>query len=346
MAFDSQKLETPEASTKLSIVGNVILLILKFIGGFLGGSKALIADFVNSLLDLVANAAVLIGVRVAQQPADADHQYGHGNADVIAAFLVAVIILMTGIYIGYDSASAAFGKNYKAPHWYATLVAIITIFSKTMLYRFTKKVGIKSKSPAVFANAQDHKSDVYASSGALFGIVMAQLGYPVLDPIGGIWVSFFVVRNSINLIRDNIHTLMSGAPDRETIDGVRKADVAVSPDGMTWSAPAPVDPYPNRGHQFMPSIACTANRATLLWYDQRFDNAPAVFGPIWFGFFIFDPIPRVDGIEPSAETDLEQQHIGGRARELRVEIDPTAMAARNTAIAHTSARRPTIASDC
>jgi HYR domain len=67
--------------------------------------------------------------------------------------------------------------------------------------------------------------------------------------------------------------------------------ISTSPDGMTWSAPAPVDPYPYRGHQFMPSIACTANRATLLWYDQRYDNAPAVFGSIWFGFFIFDPIP-------------------------------------------------------
>ncbi len=221
MTLSTQKLETPEASTKLSILANVFLLIIKFIGGFLGGSKALIADFVNSLLDLVANAAVLIGIRVARQPADADHQYGHGNADVIAAFLVAVIILMTGIYIGYDSASAAFSKDYRAPHWYATLVAVITIFSKTFLYRFTKMVGLKSRSPAVMANAQDHKSDVYASSGALFGIIMAQLGYPVLDPIGGIWVSFFVVRNSINLIQGNIHTLMSGAPDRELIEQVR-----------------------------------------------------------------------------------------------------------------------------
>jgi cation diffusion facilitator family transporter len=217
-----QQLETPEGSTKLSIAVNIVLLILKFFGGFIGGSKALIADFINSLLDLVANSAVLIGIRVAQRPADADHQYGHGNADVIAAFLVAVIIIITGIYIGYDSIYAMLEKKYRTPHFFATGVALFTIFTKTILYRFTRKVGVKSKSPAVLANAQDHKSDAYASTGAFFGIVIAQLGYPILDPIGGIWVSIFIVRNSIKLILGNIHTLMSGAPDKETIAKVQK----------------------------------------------------------------------------------------------------------------------------
>jgi cation diffusion facilitator family transporter len=215
--------DTPEGSTKLSIAVNIVLLVLKFFGGFFGGSKALIADFINSLLDLVANSAVLFGIRVASRPADADHQYGHGNADVLAAVLVAVIIIMTGIYIGYDSIYAMIKKEYRAPHFFATGVALFTILIKTVLYRFTKKVGIKSKSPAVMANAQDHKSDAYASSGAFFGILMAQLGYPILDPIGGLWVSIFIVRNSVKLILGNIHTLMSGAPDRETVERVHKA---------------------------------------------------------------------------------------------------------------------------
>lgn len=228
MSSIRKKLETPEASTKLSIAANVLLLVLKFIGGFWGGSKALIADCINSLLDLIANAAILIGINVAKRPADAEHQYGHGNADVIAAFLVAVIILMTGVYIGYDSAHTVFQKNNRPPHFFATGVAFFTILTKTILYRYTKRVGQKSKSPAVLANAQDHKSDVYASTGALFGIIMAQVGYPILDPIGGIWVSFFIIRNSVNIIRGNIHTLMSGAPDKETIEKVRLSAAGIA----------------------------------------------------------------------------------------------------------------------
>lgn len=214
------RISTPENCTLVSILANVILLILKFLGGFLAGSRALIADSINSLLDLVANFAVWFGLKVARKPADADHQYGHGNADVIAASFVAMVILVTGIFIGFGSISVIVNGEYRVPGYFATVVAAITIIVKAVLFYYTRKVGRRNKSAAVLANAQDHKSDVYASSGALFGIVASQLGHPALDPLGGLWVSFFILRNAINLIRDNIHTLMSGAPDKETVEKV------------------------------------------------------------------------------------------------------------------------------
>jgi cation diffusion facilitator family transporter len=220
MSDIKRKIDTPEASTKISIVANILLLILKFYGGFFGGSRALIADMLNSFLDLIANSAVWIGIKLAKKPADADHQYGHGNADTIAASFVAFIILATGIYIGYDSIHVIIDKNYGVPKYYATGIAFFTIVLKLVLFRYTKNVGVKFKSAAVLANAEDHRSDVFASSGALFGILVAQIGFPILDPIGGLWVSFFIMRNAVNLIRDNIHTLMSGAPDQEMIDKV------------------------------------------------------------------------------------------------------------------------------
>jgi len=218
-------INTPETSTKISILANVILLILKFFGGFFAGSRALIADSINSLLDLVANLGIWFGLKVARRPADADHQYGHDNADVIAASFVAVVILATGIYIGYGSIHVIIDGRYGVPGFFATGVAVATIILKTILFYYTRAVGKQFKSAAVLANAQDHISDVYASSGALFGIVASQIGFPVLDPIGGLWVSFFILRNAVNLIRDNIHTLMSGAPDRET---VRKVQLTVN----------------------------------------------------------------------------------------------------------------------
>jgi len=220
MSDFKRKIDTPESSTKISFVANILLLVLKFYGGFFGGSRALIADMLNSFLDLIANSAVWVGIKMAQKPADDDHQYGHGNADVIAASFVAFIILATGIYIGYDSIHVILNKNYGVPKYFATGVAFFTIILKLVLYRYTKNVGVKFKSAAVLANAEDHRSDVFASTGALFGIIAAQLGYPILDPIGGLWVSFFIMRTSVNLIRDNIHTLMSGAPDQKMIEKV------------------------------------------------------------------------------------------------------------------------------
>lgn len=222
MASPKSKINTPESSTQISLLSNILLLILKFYGGFFGGSRALVADCINSLLDIIANSAVWIGLKLAKKPADENHQYGHGNADVIAASFVAIIILVTGVYIGYDSIHVIIDGHYAAPKYYATAIACFTIVFKLVLYQYTKKIGIRFKSAAVLANAYDHKSDVYASSGALFGIFISQIGYPILDPVGGLWVSFFILRNAVNLIRDNIHTLMSGAPDREMINRITK----------------------------------------------------------------------------------------------------------------------------
>lgn len=222
MASLQSKINTPESSTKLSLLSNILLLVLKIYGGFFGGSRALIADSINSLLDIIANTAVWIGLNLAKKPADEGHQYGHGNADVIAASFVAIIILITGFYIGYDSIDIILHGRYRIPRYYATIIAAFTIILKAVLYRYTRKVGLGCKSAAVLANAQDHKSDVYASCGALFGIVISQIGYPVLDPLGGLWVSFFILRNAVNLIRDNVHTLMGGAPGRDMVNKISR----------------------------------------------------------------------------------------------------------------------------
>jgi cation diffusion facilitator family transporter len=126
---------------------------------------------------------------------------------------VALIILITGFYIGYDSIHVIVDGRYGVPNYVATGIAFFTIIFKSVLFKYTRNVGVKFKSAAVLANAYDHKSDVYASAGAFFGIIFSQIGYPILDPIGGLWVSFFILRNAINLIRDNVHTLMSGDKD-------------------------------------------------------------------------------------------------------------------------------------
>ena len=168
-----EKFDTPESSTKVALTSNILLLILKIYGGFFGGSRALIADSINSLLDIIANSAVWIGIKFAKKPADEGHQYGHGNADVIAASFVAVIILVTGFYIGYDSIHIIVDGSYRVPKYYATAIAAFTILLKAILYKYTIGVGIRYRSPAVHANAQDHKGSACSSDGSIDGLVIA-----------------------------------------------------------------------------------------------------------------------------------------------------------------------------
>nr|MBN2278021.1 cation transporter [candidate division Zixibacteria bacterium] len=210
-----ERLQTPIASTRLSLVVNVILFILKLVAGIAGRSQALVADALNSLLDIVANVIVWLGIRVAGRPADQDHPFGHGNADNLAAVFVALILFVTGAYIGLESIQAIFGNRTVKPAYLATAVALGTVIVKEILYRYTIKIGRKHKSSAVIANAYDHRSDVIVSLGTLTGIILAQAGYPVMDPIAGLWVAFFIFKQGTRIIRDNIQTLMVASPGIE-----------------------------------------------------------------------------------------------------------------------------------
>jgi len=203
------------ASTRLSLVVNVLLFILKIFAGFAGKSQALIADALNSLLDIVANIIVWFGINLAKKPPDKEHPYGHGNADNIAAVLVAVILFITGAYIGREAIHSIINGEFTKPTYLATIAAAITIVVKESMYQYTIRIGKEFKSPAIMATAYDHRSDVIVSVGTLVGIIIAQTKYPILDPIAGLWVSVFILKQGISILKENYQTLMSGSPGAE-----------------------------------------------------------------------------------------------------------------------------------
>ncbi len=217
-----KNLQTPIASTRLSLVINILLLILKLFGGIVGRSQALVADALNSLLDIVANIVVWLGINIAKKPPDEGHPYGHGNADTLSAVFVAMVLIITGGYIGHASFDSIMNHNFTTPTYLATIAAVITIIVKSILYKYTIRIGEKYRSQAVIANAADHRSDVIVSIGTLIGIVVAQTKYPILDPIAGLWVAFFILKQAVKIIRDNVHTLMVGAPEMKRQNDIRE----------------------------------------------------------------------------------------------------------------------------
>jgi cation diffusion facilitator family transporter len=192
------------------------------IAGIVGRSQALIADALNSLLDIVANIVVWLGIKIAQKPPDEGHPYGHGNADNLAAIFVGIVLISTGAYIGYEALHSIIDDHYQAPTYLATASASLTILIKEGLYRYTIRIGRKFRSPAVIANAYDHRSDVIVSSGVLAGIIIAQLKYPILDPIAGFWVALFILKQAAKILRENVPTLMVASPGFPIENELRK----------------------------------------------------------------------------------------------------------------------------
>ncbi len=219
-----ERFKKAEFASWIGIIGNIALAVLKGTLGILSDSKALIADALHSASDVAGSLAVLIGVRAAQKPPDKDHPYGHGKAENISAIIVAVLLFLVGIEVGYSSIQTLFKQDLEAPGSIAIYGALISIIVKEGMFQYKYRIGKKINSPAVIANAWEHRSDVYSSIAVLIGIGGALIGERLgvqwlvyLDPIAGVIVALLIMKMAIDIGKETIHT---------TLDRVLQADEA------------------------------------------------------------------------------------------------------------------------
>lgn len=226
----------------LGIGVNALLAAVKGIVGIWAGSRALIADAVNSATDVAGSLAVWIGLRLARQPPDEDHPYGHGKAEPVAAIVVSVLVLMVGVEIARSSVVALF-RPAEAPSAVAAVVAAGTVALKGALYRITLRYGRRLNSHALLANALDHRSDALASSAVLLGVAGAiageRLGVPQLahlDPVAGFVVALFVLRTAYRMLNEAVHNtidhVLHAEDAQELVEAVKRVPGVLRVDGL------------------------------------------------------------------------------------------------------------------
>ncbi|AJY76746.1 cation diffusion facilitator family transporter [Paenibacillus beijingensis] len=210
----------------ISLISNIVLTVLKLSVGLLLGSQVLIADGVHNAGDIFATATALISMNISKRPADEDHPYGHGKAEVIGAAIVAIVLVLAGVYMGYHSVMALMEE----PH-HATLpvliAAAVSLIWKQVLYVYTMRIGKRTGSSGLIATAYDHLADVYASLAAVIGIGLAMIGdrYDIHllkygDPIAGILVAYFVIKLAVHMGRNSIDVLMEKNIDDEQMNEI------------------------------------------------------------------------------------------------------------------------------
>lgn len=203
---------------KVTIMGgiaNAILLIFKFVAGFLGHSSAMIADAVHSLSDFLTDIVILIFVKISNKPADKNHDYGHGKFETLATFIIGVVLLAVGIMIFWSGASKIFmsikGIELEQPGMLAFWAAIVSIIVKEAIARYTIINGRRLNSKAVEANAWHHRSDALSSVGAAAGIAGAIFLGPkwrILDPLAAVVVSIFILIMAVKFLVSCISEFM------------------------------------------------------------------------------------------------------------------------------------------
>lgn len=194
---------------------NLILVIIKFIGGTLGHSAAMVADAVHSLSDFLTDIIVLVFIRISGKPQDDTHDYGHGKYETLATLIIGGILVFVGVRILIDSSllisKAINGEILPRPEMIALIVAAISILAKEGLYHYTVFKGKSLDSKALTANAWHHRSDALSSIGALIGISGAMfLGekWRILDPIAAIVVSALIIKVAVDIIKPCIDELL------------------------------------------------------------------------------------------------------------------------------------------
>ena len=200
--------------TLIGSLGNVLLMIFKFIAGIAGHSSAMVADAVHSLSDFLTDVVVLIFVHVSAKPQDESHDYGHGKFETMATFLIALALIGAAIGIIFSGSTKLVawldGEELEAPGMLALWAALLSILVKEVLYRYTARRGKELESQAMIANAWHHRSDALSSIGAAIGIGGAILlghRWTVLDPLASIVVGAMLVKVAVKLMKTSVDEL-------------------------------------------------------------------------------------------------------------------------------------------
>ncbi len=211
---DANRVDEAIRVTKIGAVINVVLVIIKIVLGYFGGSRALIADGLHSMTDLVSDAAVMVGVILGAKPRDEDHHYGHGKVENLSEMVLGIILVLAGLFIAVDSVRAIYRPNISVPSYFVIPVAAASIISKEWLYRITVRTGRKFHLQSLIANAWHHRSDAITSAGVLLGVTLAIFvpKFAMADAAVGFLVAIVIVRIGGKIGWDSVMRIIDTAP--------------------------------------------------------------------------------------------------------------------------------------
>lgn len=208
--------------TLITILLNIGLTILKILAGILGNSTAIIADGLHSASDIITSIGILIGNKISRKPRDEEHQYGHEKAESLVAFVLAAVLIIVAVEIGYKGVAALFNLNeIQVPTLLPLIVALISIGVKEYQYQITIRVAKKINSSSLKADAWHHRSDALSSIAAFIGIGGAMLGFKILDPIASIIVAIVVVKVGIDILKSACDELMDSSISKQDIGEIK-----------------------------------------------------------------------------------------------------------------------------
>lgn len=211
-----------KAST-IAILSNCFLTIFNIIVGLMSGSYALVAEGIHTLSDVATSVIAYIGFTIGQRPADNDHHYGHGRAEAISGLVIVLFLTI----VGYEIIDTAIDKLLNpslitTPSIYAALMAVFGIFINLAISNYIINIGKEINSPAIVADGQHQRTDIYSSIAILIGIVVSNMGFPMLDPIIGLIIGLLILKTAFTIGKENIDNIMGRFQDDDLVRKIER----------------------------------------------------------------------------------------------------------------------------
>lgn len=198
------------------ILGNVFLLVIKFIVGLLSRSQAMIADAANSAGDIFASLMSSIGSKIASSPEDDTHNFGHGKAEYIFSLFIGLSMIVVALKLVYDSVVSLLNPAEVAYPYLLIIVCIITIAVKISLFIYTNFLSKRTNSILITSLKRDHRNDSMVTSCTLISVILNIYGIYWFDGVVGIGISILICISGIKIFIESYNVLMDSSIDEST----------------------------------------------------------------------------------------------------------------------------------
>lgn len=210
-------------AAKLSVVSNAALIILKLIAGFISGSISIISEAVHSCSDLLASVITLFSVHKSEQPADFDHQFGHGKYEDLSGLIEGILIILAALYILYEVLKKITGVSEPiSDSGLGMIVMFISVVANILVSVYLMKVAKNTDSIALYADAEHLNTDIYSSLTVFLGLVCIHYtGIHAIDPILAVIVAVIIIHTGYKICKEAVNNLLDGSLPEKNIKEIK-----------------------------------------------------------------------------------------------------------------------------
>ena len=206
----------------VGIVCNLLLFAGKLLAGTLSGSVSITADAVNNLSDASSSLVTLLGFKMAERPADAEHPYGHARMEYLSGLLVAILILIIGVELGKSSIQKILHPEAVEFSVLTLCILVGSILMKLWMCLFCRKLGKRIQSTTLEATAADSRNDVITTAAVLLGCLAGHFFHWRIYGWVGALVAVFILASGWSIAKETISPLLGKQADPELVQRISR----------------------------------------------------------------------------------------------------------------------------